>query len=134
MACFTIICDLYRISRHFSIVNLTPVTFIFVHTLSGAPDNRGTEFVIGFPPSRSAEQNAYINVTTSKPHDITVYVTAPRFPEANLNETFIVRQGLVISVTVSHLLRGSGDSRKRLESKAIQITGKSECNMESGSR
>lgn len=72
---------------------------------TGAPDNRGKEFIIGFMENYQTSFNLEIFVTTSRTTKVYVEVTAPKYPAAKLNERFTVTAGQVKQVTFTNKLR-----------------------------
>ena len=60
--------------------------FLSYHVFPGQnyPDNRGTEFIVGYMANYKLENSPELFVTTSKSSVVTVSVTAPMFPDAGM--------------------------------------------------
>ena len=52
------------------------------------PDNRGTEFIVGYMANYKLERSPELFVTTSRTSVVTVSVTAPMFPDAGMCSIF----------------------------------------------
>lgn len=89
----------------------------------GAPDNRGTKFVIGFMENYATSYNLEIFVTTYKAGAITVSVTSPKWTSPSISQSFTVTAGTVKQVLVSNSLRMAGSGKS---SKGILVTGSDE--------
>lgn len=76
---------------------------LFIFT--GAPDNQGTEFIIGFMENVKIKLQLELFVTTSRTTNVSVKVTAPKYPSANLNEQFSITAGQVKQVMFTNKLR-----------------------------
>ncbi|KAJ8310380.1 hypothetical protein KUTeg_012245 [Tegillarca granosa] len=92
-----------------------------------APDNRGTEFIIGFmqnynDPDREPMDNELF-ITTSKTTPTNVLVQAPRYPSLGLNESFSVIAGTVKQLNIKSDIRLIGTS---MEAKGILVTSDQE--------
>ncbi|KAL4221521.1 hypothetical protein ACF0H5_019778 [Mactra antiquata] len=88
-----------------------------------APDNRGTEFIVGFMQNYQNTVDVQIFVTTSRTTVIDVQVTIPRFTGVSLDETFTVTAGEVKQIYIDNDIRGYGTE---LSNKAVYITASDE--------
>ena len=57
--------------------------------LGEIPDNRGTEFVIGYMANDDDDNELQLFVTTSKTTQVSVQVTAPRFKTSKYTTTYV---------------------------------------------
>ncbi|XP_033759596.1 IgGFc-binding protein-like [Pecten maximus] len=89
----------------------------------GAPDNRGTEFIIGYMENIAVSMNVELFVTTMRTTTVNVQVTAPRYSAAGINEAFSVTAGTVKQMFFSPSIRLAGNE---MSSKAVWITADDE--------
>lgn len=89
----------------------------------GAPDNRGTKFVIGFMENYATNFNLEIFVTTYKSLPVDVSVRSPKWSSPSISQTFSVTVGTVKQVLINNALRMSGSAKS---TKGILITGSDE--------
>lgn len=94
-----------------------------LNSFSGAPDNRGTRFVIGFMENYQARYNLEVFVTTYKATSVSVSVTSPKWSSPSVSQSFSVIVGTVKQVLFSNALRMTGSGKS---SKGILITGSDE--------
>ncbi|XP_033759595.1 A disintegrin and metalloproteinase with thrombospondin motifs adt-1-like [Pecten maximus] len=89
----------------------------------GAPDNRGTEFIIGYMENIAESINVELFVTTMRTTTVNVRVTAPRYSSAGINEAFSVTAGTVKQLFFHPRVRLSGNE---MSSKAVLISADDE--------
>ncbi|XP_060071250.1 uncharacterized protein LOC132551155 [Ylistrum balloti] len=97
---------------------LSPLSF-----LSGAPDNRGTEFIIGYMQNIAESINVELFITTMRTTTVNVRVTAPRYSAAGINSAFSVTAGTVKQLFFHPRIRMKGNE---MSSKAVWITADDE--------
>ena len=73
----------------------------------------------------NASQRQYLEILVTTPceHDVNVYVTAPKWPSANLNKTFSVKLGTYKKIAFSSSLSVIGTG---LSSKAVHVAADDE--------
>lgn len=100
-----------------------------MHVSGGAPDNRGREFVIVFMenmlrPTQGSPDDLQLFVTTARPYDVSVTVTAPGISSATIDSRFEVQAGQVNQIFLPYddvVMKGS--SR---DSRAVYVTATDE--------
>ncbi|XP_033744798.1 uncharacterized protein LOC117330530 [Pecten maximus] len=93
----------------------------------GAPDNAGTEFILGFTEMTGNTQDVVLYITTVKSSTISVRVNAPKYSPAVISET-----SFNVTSTETKIIRISGDIRTsgtKQESKGVHITANDEINV-----
>ncbi|XP_069105026.1 SCO-spondin-like isoform X1 [Argopecten irradians] len=91
--------------------------------VNGAPDNRGTEFIIGFMENIAESMNVELFVTTMRTTTVNVRVTAPRYSAAGINEAFSITAGTVKQLFFHPRIRLRGNEKS---SKAVLVTADDE--------
>ncbi|OWF44661.1 SCO-spondin-like [Mizuhopecten yessoensis] len=91
--------------------------------IEGAPDNRGTEFIIGFMQNIAASYDVELFVTTMRTTTVNVKVTAPRYSAAGINEAFTVTAGTVKQLFFDPSIRLYSNE---MSSKAVLVTADDE--------
>ncbi|OWF44660.1 Hemicentin-1 [Mizuhopecten yessoensis] len=89
----------------------------------GAPDNRGTEFIIGYMQNIAESLNVELFVTTMRTTTVNVRITAPRYSDAGINEAFTVTAGTVKQLFFHPRIRLYGNE---MSSKAVLVTADDE--------
>ena len=84
------------------------ILFNFTHLDYTPPDNRGTEFIIGYMEQSEANKELELFVTTSVTASVSVRVTSPLFPSPQLDSSFTVTSGQVEQLKFSNELRLEG--------------------------
>ncbi|KAJ8315039.1 hypothetical protein KUTeg_007189 [Tegillarca granosa] len=98
-------------------------TFLYLSS-PGAPDNRGTEFIIGFMDNFDAGTIIYdleLFITTSRTTSVNVRVRCPNY--GNYDQSFTVTAGFVKKLTFSASYRVNGS---KMEKKGFLITADDE--------
>ncbi|XP_021355593.1 IgGFc-binding protein-like [Mizuhopecten yessoensis] len=98
------------------------VAFLLASALC-APDNAGTEFIIGYMENIAASFDVELLVTTTKTTTVNVQISAPRYSSAGISESFTVTAGVVKELSFSPLIRMSGTN---MDSKGILISADDE--------
>ncbi|XP_069105029.1 uncharacterized protein [Argopecten irradians] len=99
------------------------VSLCALASVQGAPDNRGTEFIIGYMENIAVSMNVELFVTTMRTTTVNVKVTAPRYSAAGINEAFSVTAGTVKQLFFTPSIRLAGNE---MSSKAVWITADDE--------
>ncbi|XP_071130861.1 uncharacterized protein [Mytilus edulis] len=86
---------------------------------SGAPDNRGTLFIVAFGENSNKNLDTELFVTTSRTTTVNVHVTAPLYTAQSINEQFTVTSGIVKQLALDNDLRMFGTTKSF---KGIQIS------------
>ncbi|XP_063443799.1 SCO-spondin-like isoform X2 [Mytilus trossulus] len=86
---------------------------------SGAPDNRGTLFIVAFGENSGKSLDTELFVTTSRTTTVNVKVTAPLYTAQSINEQFTVTSGYVKQLALDNDLRMIGTSKSF---KGVQIS------------
>lgn len=73
--------------------------------LTGAPDNRGTEFVIGYMENNGVTINVELFVTTSRTTKVSVTVDSPKCTSPRVSSSFTVTAGQVKQLFISPSIR-----------------------------
>ncbi|XP_061184993.1 uncharacterized protein LOC133193009 [Saccostrea echinata] len=89
----------------------------------GAPDNRGTEFIIGFMENNGVSINVELFVTTSRTTTVSVTVDSPKCTNPRISESFSVTAGQVKQLFFSPSIRMAGSSKS---SKGIRVKASDE--------
>ncbi|KAJ8313206.1 hypothetical protein KUTeg_009242 [Tegillarca granosa] len=90
---------------------------------AGGPDNKGTEYIIGYMENKGTDYSADLYVTTMKTTTVTVNVKAPLYTNITIDEQFSITGGQVHKLSFDTRIRAVGDS---LEDKGIWITADQE--------
>lgn len=77
----------------------------FYSCLTGAPDNRGTEFVIGYMENNGVSINVELFVTTSRTTKVSVTVDSPKCTSPRVSSSFTVTAGQVKQLFISPSIR-----------------------------
>lgn len=77
----------------------------FHSCLTGAPDNRGTEFVIGYMENNGVSINVELFVTTSRTTKVSVTVDSPKCTSPRVSSSFTVTAGQVKQLFISPSIR-----------------------------
>ncbi|KAK3083453.1 hypothetical protein FSP39_022988 [Pinctada imbricata] len=88
-----------------------------------APDNRGTEFIIGYMENYLTDYKLELFVTTSKTTSVSVRVRAPKMTNPSLDESFSITAGSVKQLKFSYKFRLTGTE---MSSKGILVTASDE--------
>eukprot|EP00105_Crassostrea_gigas_P023961 XP_011444035.1 PREDICTED: SCO-spondin isoform X3 [Crassostrea gigas] len=89
----------------------------------GAPDNRGTEFVIGYMENNGVSINVELFVTTSRTTTVSVTVDSPKCTSPRVSSSFTVTAGQVKQLFISPSIRMAGSSKS---SKGIRVKASDE--------
>ncbi|XP_021353607.1 uncharacterized protein LOC110450424 isoform X1 [Mizuhopecten yessoensis] len=95
----------------------TLITFVLVGLMRGelvkqnAPDNRGTEFVIGYMENLGQDIDVELFVTTMRRANVSVEILAPQFETAGIHHQFNVSYGMVKQVHLPNNIRVVGSSK-----------------------
>nr|XP_034327535.1 uncharacterized protein LOC105323126 [Crassostrea gigas] len=91
--------------------------------LEGAPDNRGTEFIIGFMENLGSDYQCELFVTTSRTTVVSVQVDSPKCTSPRISASFTVIAGKVKQLILDYRIRMIGSSK---ESKGILVKASDE--------
>ncbi|XP_071088487.1 uncharacterized protein [Haliotis cracherodii] len=75
---------------------------------NGGLNNNGKEFVLTFMDSLRYNYDLELFIATSEETEVNVNVTAPKWPLANLDQSFTIRSGEVKQLFISNSLRNIG--------------------------
>ncbi|XP_060070843.1 uncharacterized protein LOC132550773 [Ylistrum balloti] len=88
-----------------------------------APDNRGTEFIIGYMENLGQDIDVELFVTTMRRANVSVDITAPHFESAEIHHRFNVSYGMVKQVHFHNDIRVVGSS---IDTKGVLVKSNDE--------
>ncbi|XP_056004190.1 IgGFc-binding protein-like [Ostrea edulis] len=77
----------------------------------GAPDNRGTEFIIGYMENSGSSIDVELFVTTTRTTSVTVTVDAPKCKSPKISSSFKISSGQVKQLFLKPSIRMAGSSK-----------------------
>ena len=90
---------------------------------TGAPDNRGTTFILGFMQNHYERNDVVLFVTTSRTTTVTARVWSPKWSNPKIDTSFSITAGQVKQVSISNKLRMYNTGK---EAKGIRVDASDE--------
>ncbi|XP_061184990.1 SCO-spondin-like [Saccostrea echinata] len=79
--------------------------------LQGAPDNRGTEFIIGFMQNINLNMKVELFITTSSSKKVSVSVQSPKSTKPYIRSSFTISKGQVKQLFLDQKIRMDGSAK-----------------------